>query len=54
MMEKQRTATISFNDGAQPIEFPVISGSIGPDVVDIRTLLGKTGKFTYEIGRAHV
>jgi len=49
-MEKQRTATISFNDGVQPIEFPVLSGSIGPDVVDIRTLLGKAGKFTYDPG----
>ena len=49
-MEKQRTATISFNDGTQPVEFPVLSGSIGPDVVDIRTLLGKTGKFTYDPG----
>ena len=49
-MEKERIATISFNDGAQPIEFPIISGSIGPDVVDIRTLLGKTGKFTYDPG----
>jgi citrate synthase len=49
-MEKQRTATISFNDGAQPVEFPVLSGSIGPDVLDIRTLLGKTGKFTYDPG----
>ena len=49
-MEKQRTATISFNDGVQPIEFPVLSGSIGPDVVDIRTLLGKAGKFTFDPG----
>ncbi len=49
-MEKQRTATISFNDGVQPIDFPVLSGSIGPDVIDIRTLLGKTGKFTYDPG----
>ena len=49
-MEKQRTATISFDDGVQPIEFPVLSGSIGPDVVDIRTLLGKAGKFTYDPG----
>jgi citrate synthase len=49
-MEKQRTATISFNDGAQPVELPVLSGSIGPDVVDIRSLLGKTGKFTYDPG----
>ena len=49
-MEKQRTATMSFNDGTEPIEFPVLGGSIGPDVVDIRTLLGKTGKFTYDPG----
>jgi len=49
-MDKQRSATISFDDGAQPIEFPILSGSIGPDVVDIRTLLGKTGKFTYDPG----
>ena len=49
-MEKQRTATMSFNDGTQPIEFPVLGGSIGPDVVDIRTLLAKTGKFTYDPG----
>jgi citrate synthase len=49
-MEKQRTATISFDDGAQPIEFPVLSGSIGPDVVDIRTLLAKSGKYTYDPG----
>ncbi len=49
-MENQRTATMSFNDGTPPIEFPVLGGSMGPDVVDIRTLLGKTGKFTYDPG----
>jgi len=49
-MDKQRSATISFNDGAAPIDLPILSGSIGPEVVDIRTLLGKTGKFTYDPG----
>jgi citrate synthase len=49
-MDKGRSATISFNDGSPPIEFPVIAGTTGPDVVDIRTLLGKTGKFTYDPG----
>jgi citrate synthase len=49
-MENQRTATMSFSDGTQPVEFPVLGGSMGPDVVDIRTLLGKTGKFTYDPG----
>jgi hypothetical protein len=42
-MDKQRSATISFSEGGQPVEFPILSGSIGPDVVDIRSLLGKTG-----------
>ncbi len=32
------------------IEFPVLSGSVGPDVVDIRALYGKTGVFTYDPG----
>ncbi|MFL6582731.1 MAG: citrate synthase [Burkholderiales bacterium] len=49
-MDKERTATISFNDGSSPVDFPVMSGTIGPDVVDIRTLLTKTGKFTYDPG----
>jgi citrate synthase len=49
-MDKQRSATISFNDGTAPAEFPVLSGTVGPDVVDIRTLLAKTGKFTYDPG----
>ena len=49
-MDKQRTATMTFNDGIAPVEFPVLSGTIGQDVVDIRTLNGKTGKFTYDPG----
>jgi len=49
-MDKQRTATIAFNDGSAPVEFPVLSGTIGQDVVDIRTLNSKTGKFTYDPG----
>jgi len=32
------------------IEFPVKSGSIGPDVVDIATLYKHTGAFTYDPG----
>jgi len=44
-----KTATLNYADG-KSIEFPVQSGSIGPDVVDIRTLYGKTGMFTYDPG----
>ena len=31
-------------------ELPVFSGSVGPDVVDIRSLYGSTGMFTYDPG----
>jgi citrate synthase len=49
-MNKQRTATISFDDGTASVELPVLSGTVGQDVVDIRALHGKTGKFTYDPG----
>jgi len=48
-MSSNKTATLNYGDG-KSIEFPVQSGSIGPDVVDIRALYGKTGKFTYDPG----
>ena len=44
-----KKATLKLPDG-KDIEFPVLSGSMGPDVVDIRTLYGKTGAFTYDPG----
>jgi citrate synthase len=46
----ERTATLSFSDGAPSVTFPILAGSIGPDVIDIRTLYGKTGEFTYDPG----
>ncbi len=45
-----KKATLSFNDGTPSLEFPIRSGSIGPDVIDIRSLYGKTGKFTFDPG----
>ncbi len=44
-----KNATLKLPDG-KTLEFPVLSGSIGPDVVDIRTLYGKSGAFTYDPG----
>ena len=44
-----RKATLKLPDGGS-IDFPVLSGSVGPDVVDIRALYGKTGVFTYDPG----
>jgi len=36
-------------DGKQ-FDYPVMHGSVGPDVVDIRKLYGQTGMFTYDPG----
>ncbi len=43
-------ATLSFSNGSPSVEMPVYSGSIGPDVIDIRKLYAQTGKFTYDPG----
>jgi len=32
------------------LDYPVLSGSVGPDVVDIRKLYAQTGAFTYDPG----
>src|ERR1041385_7225057 len=45
-----KSATLTFSDGSSPLEFPVMAGTIGPEVVDIKTLYGKSGRFTYDPG----
>ncbi|SMB27080.1 citrate synthase [Sterolibacterium denitrificans] len=47
-MTNKSTATLAI-DG-KTIDLPVHSGSIGPDVIDIRTLYGQTGSFTFDPG----
>ena len=44
-----KTAQLKIPDG-RTLEFPVLSGTLGPEVVDIRTLYGKSGMFTYDPG----
>ncbi len=46
----EKLATLSFTDGTPAIDFPVMAGSVGPDVIDIRPLYAKSGKFTYDPG----
>ena len=41
-------ATLTIGD--RTYEFPVLSGSVGPDVIDIRSLYAQTGMFTYDPG----
>jgi citrate synthase len=47
-MNAQRMATLNIDGKA--VELPVYSGSIGPDVIDVRPLYGKTGTFTFDPG----
>src|SRR5205085_3556640 len=43
-----KTATLAV-DGTNPA-YPVLAGSVGPDVVDIRKFYAETGMFTYDPG----
>src|SRR5450631_3988541 len=45
-----KNATLSFSDGSPEISFPILPGTIGPEVIDIRPLYAKTGRFTYDPG----
>ena len=45
----EKTATLKLPDG-KTLEFPLLQGTTGPDVVDIRTLYGRAGVFTYDPG----
>ena len=48
-MKKPTKVTLTFDNGSPAIELPVLSGNLGPDVIDIRNL-GKHGVFTYDPG----
>jgi citrate synthase len=49
MATKPTKVTITFDNGAPAIELPVLSGTLGLDVIDIRSL-GKHGVYTYDPG----
>ncbi len=42
------TASLTYE--GKTFEYPVLKGSVGPDVIDIRKLYGDTGAFTYDPG----
>jgi citrate synthase len=44
------TMTLTDNATGKSIELPVIEGSIGPKVIDVRKLYAQTGCFTYDPG----
>ncbi len=50
MADGAQTKTAILTYGDRKVELPVISGTTGPDVIDIRKLYGATGMFTYDPG----
>src|SRR5207302_5484546 len=44
------TMTLTDNETGKAYELPVIGGTIGPRVIDIRKLYAQTGHFTYDPG----
>ena len=49
-MEQKKVAKLDLGKNGQPVEFPVLSGTMGPDVIDIRKLHAQSGLFTYDPG----
>ncbi len=48
-MQNDDKVILNYGDGKMA-ELPALSGTIGPGVIDIRALYGKTGMFTYDPG----
>ena len=46
----RNTVTMTDNRTGQSWEMPVMTGSLGPDVVDVRRFYAETGMFTYDPG----
>ncbi|MCZ6742420.1 MAG: citrate synthase [Alphaproteobacteria bacterium] len=47
---KKQTVTLTDNSTGKTVEFPLLKGRLGPKVIDIRSLYGETGYFTYDPG----
>jgi citrate synthase len=48
MTDKAKSATLTLGD--KTVELPVLTGTTGPDVIDIRKLYGATDAFTFDPG----
>ena len=48
--DTSKTVTLTDNETGNSVTLPVIDGTVGPDVLDIRKLYGQTGMFTFDPG----
>ncbi len=44
------TVTLTDNRTGKSYELPILTPTIGPDVIDVRALYKETGMFTYDPG----
>jgi len=49
-MSSNRSVTLTDDSNGKSWKFPVLAGSTGPDVIDVRKLYGDTNMFTYDPG----
>src|SRR5271156_6587565 len=49
-MSDKETVTLTDNSTGKSYDFPLLPGSVGPKVIDIRSLYAETGLFTYDPG----
>ena len=47
--ESKENCTVTFPDG-KIVELPLLTGSMGPPMIDVRNLYGKSGYFTFDPG----
>ena len=47
---RNRTVTLTDNSTGRTFELPILSGTTGPDVIDVRKLYQDTGYFTFDPG----
>ncbi len=49
-MTDSKSVTLNSDPQQRSIQLPVLSGSLGPDVIDVRKLYAETGMFSYDPG----
>jgi len=49
-MSDKETVTLTDNSTGKSVDFPLLPGTVGPKVIDIRSLYADTGLFTYDPG----
>ena len=49
-LPSEKSVTITDNASGKSTILPVTSGTVGPDVIDIRKLYAETGMFTFDPG----